>query len=164
MRFITTSIIVLCSSCAGCVSVRPVSKVHAFDSLESAYDFMLFRNLITSSDANREIARQSSRVSKEVVSGKEFSIVTFDFIRPGKTMGVRGQNGPMYILLRNADAYSLVGEFHGSLVTLSAKGDEIVASVYYHYSAFETPHIDYPFRNGRFNYIEPSARGDGVWK
>ncbi len=165
MRCAGIAVIFLSCLLAACVPARlGRARVQTFDSLESAYGFMLYRNLVPDSADNRKIAGRSSRISKKRVSGKDFSILIFNYIGPGKKVGIRWQNGPIYVVLEETDAFSLVGEFRGSRLELFARDDRVVARVYYHVSASETPYIDYPFENGRFNYIDPSARGDSVFK
>lgn len=165
MRFGRIAIIFLSCLLAACVPVQPERvRIQTFDSLESVYGFLLYRNLILDSADNRKIAGRSSRISETRVSGKDFSILIFDYIRPDKKVGIRWQNGPMYVFLKETDVFSLVGEFRGSRLELFSRDDRVVARVYYHVSASETPYIDYPFENGRFNYIDPSARGDSVFK
>lgn len=136
------------------------SDLQAFDTLASAYDFMLYRNLISETIQNRKTAKRSSRTVEEYVGNRNFLIVVFNYVSPDRKVGIRGQNGPIYVLLEDDGAWILVGEFLGSRVDLTTRNDQLFALVYYHVSAAGTPPMEYPFINGYFNYIDPKAKGD----
>jgi len=149
---------------AGCIPTgektasRPRLKV--FGSLGSAFSFMLFRDLVPDTEENRAIAKKSSRTSVREILDDRFTVVLFGYTPPGQGSPIYNANCPCYIFLERAERYVLVGEFLGSRVDLLEQDGKVVARVYYHFSAAETPHSDYPLENGCFNYLDPRARGD----
>ena len=159
MLFVASGMGLWCSGCiptGGKTGLTP--RPQAFESLDSAFSFMLYRDRVPETAENISVARESCRTSAREILGKHFIIVLFDCVRPG--FPLYATNRPCYILLEKAGKYALVGEFLGSRVDLLELDGNAVARVYWHFSASKTPHSDYPFDGGRFNYLDPRARGD----
>jgi hypothetical protein len=125
-----------------------------FGNLESTIQNLLAaRNLPV--DANSvAICLKSSTFKPYIFNPYEFLVIRFDCRDDNKyKYGIRsiGGNGPIYILRRDKNAYTIAGCFFGSRLDIIEKNGVLIARAYYHVSAAGTPPIDYPFINGKFN-------------
>ncbi len=123
-----------------------------FGNLKSTIQGLLAARKLPVDDDSVAICLRSSIFNPYVFDSYEFFVIRFDWRDDNKhKYGIRGQNGPCYILWRNKNVYTIVGCFLGSRLDIIEENGVLVARVYYHVSASETPHIDYPFINGKFN-------------
>jgi hypothetical protein len=151
MRICQAGLLALVMLVCSCSLKHEVDN-ETFGNLKSTIQGLLAaRNLPV--DANSvAICLRSSIFSPYVFGSYEFFVIRFDWRDDNKhKYGIRGQNGPYYILWRNKNVYTIVGCFLGSRLDIIEEDGVLVARVYYHMSAAEAPHTDYPFINGKFN-------------
>jgi len=159
-RVLLVCFVLGCCVAIGCSSVeQKQSRSLTFASWDSAIEFLQWRHLIPLGEKEREQTKQHSSTRDTNVRGVDFRIIALDW-RGKSRFGIRGQNGPIYVFQRERSRYKLAGGFLGSRLDIVVVDDAIVALAYYHVSAAGEPPTKYPFIEGRFNHVDPSARGD----
>ena len=164
---LATILLCCCGSCA--LKRRPYTTDTdgsvRFTTLREAYSFCLYRhNFPTTLDAITSAAAQSTLAPVFLNEDDEFLVIRFDYRDTEHPYGIRGSNGPFYVLRCDGLGYRLVGGFQGSRVDVRKVGEEIVALLYYHSSARADPPAVHPLEQGVFNRIDLSVRGRDLFK
>lgn len=131
-----------------------------FGDWRSVCRFLLRRHELPVSDQAVDALIRSSKLTLDLPGKRsEFYIFEMDYRDADHRHGIRGSNGPIYILQRSGDALVLVGGFQGSGARVVSGDGGLETHVYYHSSAKAEPPTVYPMRDGVFNTIDPTVHG-----